>query len=812
MKIPDWEVKVKFKNFAEYLIEFESLRYLWAASKPGNFGLAVPLNAETMDILRGSEVTFLFKGEEAFTGKITNKIPNFDSKIITFEGLDWPGLMNERQISFMSYDKSGYSWADGPADDSWNYAGGDTGVPGMIQDMEGAELILLLLRHYTGRDITDTEFGDPEDMPYVDRSITRKQWIFEGETLTQSIEKVAKVMQASDLRFGYNFWVDGKKNWWLRRYGDQVYSKQMNAKWSPPKEDVSTIINHLHFIGGIATPFPSDRESLTDMPAFGLLATNNGLNNLKVPTAASKGWGCWISPRMYYSGCGESTGNDTVEVETTSDKGFVTGANEVALVVTHNRNQGFSSGNNLSFGVFYQINNSNADFRDENYPDGQLRNWSDRHQLDERKSHRLRTISFYIRIATAENEWSPREGSFKLKVYTKEPSFVSNKYPTYKNANCCMEEKDDVYELELIELFNNYILKNTPAGSGDQSPWVRVLIVLDKHITTASDADRPWIIGQAGSGSGITDIDGSYDSALTVTATLDVFSGETPNPEDIWGFGIEASLCPISTATPGWFAIDHLFLGFGEIEVERWDDISMQANRHVEKWIQDRKCHAWPRAEHLADVLLDSMKYAQKSREGILRYFNPELRPNLLIPIREYGTEWLYVLNQIAVSVTPQGTNMKLTVGSPQPDPDDLFEFYELQRSNMESGGAGREVFNWVTNSKCYTNCERYCQFACLSDWSASYLRGGSICQTAREVTCLRCELASELNPCVVSCLKYSQIAAISQRAPGERTGVDNTLLMGDGYLTGVIPEKAVTEPKVDAIIPFGCRQTRERY
>lgn len=809
MKIPDWEVSVQFKNFAEYLIDFESLRYVWAASKPGNFGLVVPLNTETMDILRGSEVTFLFKGEEAFTGKITNKMPDFESGVITLEGLDWPGLMNERQISFMSYDFAGYEWAGGSADDSWSYAGGATGVPGMIQDMEGAELILLLLRHFTGKDINDTEFGDPTDMPYVDRSITRKQWIFEGETLTQSIEKVAKVMQASNLRFGYNFWVDGKKKWWLRRYGDQMYSKRMNALWSPPKEDVSTIINHLHFIGGIATPFPSDRESLTDMVAFDLTAMNDGTNNLKVPTAGSKGWGCWISPRINNNDGSESSGTDTIKVETTADRGFVTGPNEVALVGTHNRT---STGTMVCYGIYYQINNANADFRDENYPDGELRNWSDRHQLDTRRSHRLRTISFYLRIDGGTTDWHPENGSFKLKIYTKEPSFVANKYPTYKNPNYCMEEKDDVYELNLIGIFNNYVLKNLQTGTGDQSPWVRILIVFDKHITVAVDAVQGGVGG--GTGSGIIDIDGDWSSSLTVTATLDVFSGETPNPEDIWGFGIESNVLTKGTGTYSWFAIDHLFLGFGEIEVERWDDISMQANRHVEKWIQDRKCHAWPRAEHLANVLLDSMKYAQKSRMGTLRYFNPELRPNLLIPIEEYGTEWLYVLNQIEVNVNTQGTAMKLTVGSPQPDPDELFEFYDLQRVNMESGGAGREVFDWVANSKCWTNCERYCQFACLSDWSASYLRGGSVCQTAREVTCLRCEMASELNPCVVSCLKYSQIAAISQRPPAERTDVDNTLLMGEGYSTGVVPEKAVSDPKkpVEEWRPPKCHKTREYY
>lgn len=807
MKISDWEVKVKFKNFAEYLIEFESLRYLWAASKPGNFGLAVPLNAETMDILRGSEVTFLFKGEEAFTGKITNKIPNFESKIITFEGLDWPGLMSERQISFMSYDKTGYSWASGAADDSWDYAGGTTGVPGMIQDLEGAELILLLLRHFTGRDINDTEFGDPTNMPYVDRSITRKQWIFEGETLTQSIEKVAKVMQASNLRFGYNFWVDGKKNWWLRRYGDQVYSKRMNAKWSPPKEDVSTIINHLHFIGGIATPFPSDRESLTDYSfsdVDAIKAENRIDYEEAIPTSASKGWGCWVKRSGY-----DSSGHGYIQVEGDGDLGFVTGADEKSLHITMHQATEVDS-RRYSMGFYYSINNSNSEYKDSNYPDGELRNWSNRHQLNDRKSHRVMTLTFYIRADLFEGDIC----GAKLKIYTG----GSQTFPPTENpATDVYETSEYVYDLDIIDILSKYKDKMT-GWDNDEAiyEWMRVSIVFHEDLDVGTYAELKTESCPAPPSGG--DIRYKIEAIFEQGGNLDVlarwnnFSDKNlPDPEDVWGFGIEFTT-DLDSGDYISLAFDHIFFGFGEIEVERWDDISMQANRHVEKWIQDRKCHAWPRAEHLADVLLDSMKYAQKSRTGTLRYFNPELRPNLLIPIREYGTEWLYVLNQIAVSVTPQGTNMKLTVGSPQPDPDELFEFYELQRVNMESGGAGRGVFNWAANSKCQTNCERYCQFACLSDWSPSYKRGGSICQTAREITCLRCEMASELNPCVVSCLKYSQIAAISQRPPAERTDVDNTLLMGDGYLTGVIPEKPVAEKK-EPSLPLKCRvRTREVY
>lgn len=764
-----------------------------------------------MDILRGSEVTFLYKGEEAFTGKITNRVPDENSGIITLEGLDWLGLLNERQISFMGYQTrlnsctvsgAGYSWDDGTGGDTWAYAGDATGVPGMMQDLEGADLILRMLRHFTGRDMTDTEFGDPDNMPYVERSITYKPWRFEGETLFQSIDKVAKVMQASSLRFGYNFWVDGKKNWWLRRYGDQIYNKPVQAEWSPPKEDVSTIINHLHFIGGIATPFPSDRESLTDMTfkdGNAVIAKNLSGQDHAPPTAESKGWGCWVKRSDY-----DPSGEMKVKIECDDDLGFVTGANNTSLHIT--AEQSYAASRVYSIGVYYEIDNQYADFRDENYPDGELRNWSDRAQLHERVTHRVMTMTMYIRGQLSGNElypthWPTKMCGVKLKIYTGTPTFP----PTTEAATDVYETAGEVYELDITDVFIAYKDKmDAWIADNPTDPtmeWMRLAFVFHEDI----EPDDYNNLKQNSCNPGgdliirpkieaITSQGGNLD----ILARWDVAQDKTlPDPADVWGFGLEFAMVSRIGQPSLEMAVDHLFFGFGEINVERWDDISIQANRHVEKWIQDRKCHAWNRAEHLADVLLDSMKYSQKSRTGVLRYFNPELRPNLLIPVSEFGVEWMYVLNQISVEVDAQGTNTKLSLGSMQPDTSELFGFYELQRVNAETGGTGKGIFDWVVNAPCQTNCERFCQFACLSDWSSSYKRGGSICQTARETTCQRCESAEEVNPCVVSCLKYSQIAAISQRPPSERTDIDNTLLIGDGYYTGVVPEKPITGKKL---------------
>lgn len=833
-RLADWDVEIHFKNFAKYNVPWESIRYKWAASKPGDFTIVVPLNSDTVDILRGSEITIYYLGEPVYAGKITNKTPNYDSGIITLEGLDWLGLLNERQISFQTYDESGYDWAGGSADDSWDYGGLSTGVPGILNEMEGADIIIRMLRHFTGEDITDTEFGDPDDMPYVERSITWKKWRFEGETLTQSFQKNAKVMQASNLRFGYNFWVDGSKNWWLRRYGDQIYNKRLHAIWSPPIEDVSSVINHLHFVGGIATPFPPDREAICDYDwSSNVVRGDNHTSEATrhgEPTQYSKGWGCWIKRDDY-----EPSGYGFIQVKD-NDTYYVTGPNKKSIQISLGHSYLSGGPRCYSAGVYFEIDNEFSEFRDSLNPDGELRNWSNRAQLNSasnasksRMSHRIMTLTFYLLCENMPNDavgppitWGTELfKGVKLKVYTKTPTMP----PTNNPATHLYETCDNVYDLDITAIFRNYFEKwrNWQNDHADRK-WMRVNIVFHDSVESDIFEDlRLRDCGGGGGGGGGGDIRYRIVEPLTeqggnvdVKARWNEFSDKPfPDPEDIWGFGLELSTELEYNST--WdIYLDHMFFGFGEINVERWDDISIQANRHSEKWIQDRKCHSWARGAHLAEVLLDSMKYAQRSRSASLSYFNHELRPNLLIPVEEYGVEWMYVLNEMEVKVTPEGTKSNIQVGSPRPTPDDLLRFYEMQQLNIQTGGVGKGVYDWVANAKCQTNCERFCEFACLSDWSTTLRKGGHICQTARQTTCQRCESAEELNPCLISCLKYSQIAAIAMRPPADRTDVDNTILLGDGYLTGHgkdAPPITEKEPYTGPPAPVKCAKGRiERW
>jgi hypothetical protein len=771
----EWEVEVAFKNMASYRIPYNDFSYTSRGSKPGQFTLTVPLTQETMDVLRGSEVSLIYKGEKAFTGKVVNKTPKENTREVILMGTDWNGILYGRDISFQGYDESVYNF-DGSDDWDW-----DTSLPpGRNLEIEGSALIKLMLRNYFGEDSND-EFFNVDNM---EGSITRKKWRFEGESIGESFSKVASMMQASTTRFGYNWWIDPYKRFWLKRYGDTIYRKALNAKWGPPSEDSSSVVNHIHLIGGIATPFPDDRIGLTDYETtFSLTATNDGTNNLKIPTGESRGWGCWISPDTDPLTGNDQSGTSTCKIEATTDKGYVSGKEGTAIVFTHDDNP-VGTYTHKVCGIFYHIQNEFSPHKDLDS------DWSDRHENSSKVNHQIRTMTFYLRLAADSNYQWNQFGSVKLKIYTKEPSFISSKYPP-QNSNYFREEKDDVYDIDISKILLNYMIENSQSGSGDKSPWLRVLIVFDKAISVAVDADFNEVIG---GGAGLGSSSGDYSSNVTFEATWDVFSGETPTPSTIWGFGIEGDFQPGDPAYGSWVAIDHLFFGFGEIEVERRDEMSIaMLDQEITRWIQDRKCHSWDRGEHLADVLLDSLKYAQKSRDGTLDYFNPELRLNMLIPVNEYGVEWLYVLDEIQVEVSSQGTTQRLSLGVTRPEPDDLMEFYQVQMSSMQAAGSGRTVHDWVANTKCYTRCELYCEFACLSDWSSTYKRGGRVCQTSRQVSCATCESTTELNPCSVACLKYSEIASIAQRPAEERSAIESTLLTMGPKVEAKYPKKAKT-------------------
>jgi len=776
--IEDWEIEVSFKNLPTYRIPYYSWSYTSRASKPGVFSATMPLNAETMDLLRGSELGFIYKGERMFEGKVVNKTPNFDSGVVALKGLDWNGILFDRQIGFQGYDDSVYAYAGA---DYWDW--NKSKPPGQSVEIEGSALIKLIMRHYLGEDIDDYFF----DITNIEAGLTKKKWRFEGESVGESFSKIASVMQASTTRFGYNWWVDAYKRFWLKRFGDSIYRKALNAKWGPPSEDSSSVVNHVHLIGGIATPFPDDRESITDIATFSLTATNDASNNHKSPTVGSKGWGCWIAPRRTCAEVENTSGDHWVKVEAATSKGYVSGEEQNAVVVSFEKPTNYSE--KSPWGFYYEVDNANAKF----YNQPELRDWSDRSQNATRVTHQIRTLSFYLRMSVSSTDRWQEIANFKLKIYTQQPSFYTGSgYPTYVGANGVREEKVKVYELDLTDLVSNYQIANWNAeagATGDQGPWLRVLIVFDKALDVAADAAEGSC--PAGGGAGVGGATGDYTSAITLTATLDVFSGESPDPADIWGFGFECNAWPGGTGDISWLAIDHMFFGFGEVEVSRRDELSIaMLNREIEKWIQDRKCHSWSRAEHLAEVLLDSLKYAQKSRAGVLDYFNPELRVNQLVPVNEYGVEWMYVIDEIKVDVSLQGVKQTIKVGTPRPDPDELFDFYQVEMSSVQAAGSGRTVHDWVANTKCFTRCEMFCEFACLTDWNTSLKRGGRVCQTSRELSCVNCESVAELNPCVVACLKYSQIASITQRPAAERSDIETTLLVMGQKASASFPEK----------------------
>jgi len=788
----DWEIEVGFRNMPVYRIPWQSFSTTSKASNPGVFDAVIPLNTETMDLLRGSDISFLYKGDRRWSGKILDKTPDFERGVIKLQGTDWNGLIFDRQIAFQAYDTSVYS-LDGT--DEWDWD--KTLPPGQNIDIEGSALIKMILQHYMGKGVNPTIHTTDEDLYGFDvslmqGSVNKDRWRFDGEQMGNAFSKIASIMQSSTSRFGYNWWIDAYKRFNLFPYGDTIYSKPINAKWSASKESTSDVVNHLHLIGGIATPFPDDRSGITNIGTFSLTATNNGTNNLKVPTTASKGWGCWISPEVNISGGAEANGTSTIELESTSEYGHVSGHEETSIVITVDDNS--TTYSHFSAGIYYQMQNAFGDF---NYTDY---DWSDRNENPDRISHQIRTVTMYLRMASDSDYAWKNFGSMKLKIYTKEPSFVSNKYPDTQNSEFFREEVDDVYDLDISKIFNNYLLENVnPDDSGDRAPWLRVLIVFDKAVSVAVDAG--WGSVAVGGGSGLGDTAGDYSSVISAEASWDIFDGETPDPENIWGFGLEGHFVPVDTSHPGWLAIDHLFFGFGEIEVERRDALSIGImDREIQKWIQDRHCHSWGRAEHLADILLDSMKYAQKSRSGVSKYYNPELRVNQLLPLNEYGVEWMYVVNRITTSVSSTGVQQTIELGTPRPDPDDLMNFYGLESRSMQSGGAGKTVHDWVANSKCWTRCEMFCEFSCLSDYSSDYRKGGNVCQTSRELSCVSCESVAELNPCSVACLTYSQIASVSSKPPTERSAVETTLLtMGDGVTASVpVKKEAVPLPMSD--------------
>lgn len=762
MTLEDWEVQVGFKNLPVYKIPWSSFDYTSAASDAGQFKLTVPLTGENMDLLRGSMLSFLYKGEKRFTGKIIDKVPNFDQGYIILTGLDWNGLLFDRQISFQGYDDSVYSY---DRTDYWDWSYAEP--PGENIVMEGSALMKLMLRTYMGKDINDYFF----DLSNMEGSINQHKWRFEGESIGESFSKVASVMQSSNIRFGYNWWVDPYDKFWLKRYGDSIYRKPLAASWGPPSEDSSSVINDLHLVGGIATPFPDDRSKITDIGTFSITAYANGSANHEPPTAGSEGWGCWISPRTNIStGAEDSIGGHKIVFKSETSKGHVSGNLENALTVTMSNSASASYGH--SMGIYYQIDNANGAFY--NRPD--LRDWSDRNDITDRVSHQIRTITMYLRMATDDYYGWDGSGMFKLKVYTQEPTFVTNdNYPDTQNSNYVREETEKLYEVDLSEIVNNYLLENQNySETGDQSKWLRLVLVFDKAIDTAVDGSHAGSGLQTAPGTA----DGDFAGVATYDVTWNVFSGEEPAPTDIWGFGLEMCMRPPSATYDSWLAIDHLFFGFGEIEVQRRDSIAIAAlDREVTRWVHDRHCHSWERATHLAEALLDALSYAQKSRTGRLDYFNPELRLNQLLPVNEYGVEWMYVIDSLAVSVSESGVTQTINVGTPRPTADELMNFYQVEMKSVESAGSGKTVHDWVANTKCYARCELFCEFACLSDWSSTYRKGGSVCQTSREISCVTCESVSELNPCITACLKYSEIATIAQIPPAERSAVESTLL-----------------------------------
>ncbi|KKL15991.1 hypothetical protein LCGC14_2500050, partial [marine sediment metagenome] len=209
----DWKIEVQYKTLPKATLPFETLSYISRASKAGTFNTVVPLNAETMDLIRGSEISFIYKGEKRFSGKIVNKTPDFERGVIKFQGLDWTGLIFDREISFMPYDESVYSY-DGTDYWDWNV----NTPPGRLDELEGSEIIKQILKHYMGDGINDYFFN----LDMMDASLTKKRWRFEVETMGNAFGKIASVLEASTTRFGYNWWIDAYKRFWLRRYGDEV--------------------------------------------------------------------------------------------------------------------------------------------------------------------------------------------------------------------------------------------------------------------------------------------------------------------------------------------------------------------------------------------------------------------------------------------------------------------------------------------------------------------------------------------------------------------------------------------------------------
>ena len=380
------------------------------------------------------------------------------------------------------------------------------------------------------------------------------------------------------------------------------------------------------------------------------------------------------------------------------------------------------------------------------------------------------------------------------------------------------ETEAECYDLNLkgfTDWYADEYYQFSEAGAGsvnmelEKIPWVRVAVTVEKGV----DASQSFgsldmgVCGGGGAGGGIRFkiiSQQASGSGYDITAFWDVADDrDLPNPEDVWGFGWEFTAGIDNTDGENrselQFAIDHVFIGFGEIGVARRDSLSIaMLDREIEKWILDRHCHSWNRAGHLADVLLDSLKYSTKSRSATLSDYNPELRLNQMLPVNEYGVEWQYVINEIQCSVGSQGTKQVVKMGTPRPDPDTLFEFYQVQLQSMQTAGEGKTVHDWVANTQCWSTCERFCEFACLSDYSSDWRRGGQVCQTSRELTCRNCESVTELNPCVSACLKYSEIAVIVQRPPSERSAVETTLLSAGGLTKAVVPAtKPIAEPRL---------------
>lgn len=233
-----FEVFVKFQELEEMQVPFVNFTYNLASNIGSPFRIVFPV-----DILRklipGMDIRISWNRVNVFSGRLDIMDQDTDTTV-SFNGVDEMGKQKDRLI---------------------NYSSAAAGSPYAIEEVETSEMVARLLKAYTGRTATDSEYNITE---YVTPSTIRKKWKFNNSTLQNAIIELANSSSVSTKYLGFSAWFDGSKKLHFNPLGQGTYHKDIVYDVQKMTFDNTSSANQITFIGSTQPVAPADRDDWTE--------------------------------------------------------------------------------------------------------------------------------------------------------------------------------------------------------------------------------------------------------------------------------------------------------------------------------------------------------------------------------------------------------------------------------------------------------------------------------------------------------------------------------------------------------------------